>query len=195
MSILKKILIINNIGLLIIIFLVACFLWAKKEKITPIIFPTATPSVSFSPEALFEQTGKSFLLNDPQIGNSGDVELSIDKNKTPLEISWPKEYTLLSLAVRNLGDIEAIDDNITLWGFSTIKPQKAALLPEEAGEFKIERTKIEPPIAYNFLQTYEVTWLPSILDNFRRDQRYSIEATFKKEREDKIYTGVYGFTY
>lgn len=171
------------------IFSLGYFLWLQTEKVTPIVVPLG----GGIPPGLL---GQQLTVTDPKQGNSGDVEIAIDKTKRPIEISWPEEYSLYSLTLKNLGETEKIDDNTILWSFTTDKPQMR-IIPK-AGPLTIERTKIEPPVTFEkIINNREITIviLTPGMEFLRRGQRYSIEALFEKEGEDKVYAGLYGFTY
>ena len=183
----KKVLIINNLLILAVIFFSGCFLWLQKGKVTPIVVPSAT---MVSPGSFGEQA----LIVDPKQGNSGDVQLIVDKTKKPIEISWPKEYDLYSLTLKALGPTESIDDNITIWSFIADKPSPPRLFPQK-GPVTIERTKVEPPINFGKINNKEITIVTANPETMREGHQYSVEALFEKEGEDKVYTGLYGFTY
>ncbi|MDP3990900.1 MAG: hypothetical protein Q8P63_01250 [Candidatus Nealsonbacteria bacterium] len=200
----QKILIINNVGILIIIFALGYFLWTRTEKVTPVVVPAgsgADVSLNVLSPYLAQKgfTLGKIEISDMPLGNSGEVEISLKKNIDSIEISWPKEYQIYSLVVKDLGETEKLEDNKIIFGFTSDKPP-TRLFPK-AGSVSIERSKIEPPIVVDpslfggLAKLFQkATYIfPETFSEFKKGQKYSIEALFEKEDEDKIYVGFFGF--
>ena len=196
MNNLKKILILNNLGILIVISLLSYFFWSLIKKPAPISVPPGF-SLNYSSDP-FPSTQADSI--DPSSGNSGEVKISLKKSGDSIEVFWPSEYQIYSLVLKNLGETETADDNKTILGF-TANVSQNRLIPG-AGAVIAERVKIEPPIAISpaFFENQELLKKITLISSqndfiLKNNQRYSIELLFGKEGGDRIYTGLLGFTY
>jgi len=204
----KKILILNNLAVFAAVSFML-YLFLSQQKIAVIALP-AGPNLNTSSDyfSFYLQRKDVFLgqptISDPKQGNSGEVNISAESAGDLMKVSWPEEYQIYYLTLKDLGESEEIGDNATIFGFTTDKSQ-SRLFPKP-GPFVVERNKIEPPIAIDpsFKQDFlrNVVLLPAeMLTSFKKGHGYSIEALFEKpkadsnEVEDKIYTGLLRFTF
>ncbi|MDO8559400.1 MAG: hypothetical protein Q7R84_03650 [bacterium] len=110
-------------------------------------------------------------------GNSGKVELLINLEKKPPEISWPEKYSLQSIKLEDLGGGVFTEDNriIDELFFEDKKPANNSFLLGQTPEGdKLDPEKF-PPLEKTGFHRYLVTVI--------------------LEKSGKIYNGVYGFTY
>lgn len=175
------------------------FFW-QWRRVTPILVPAGNINQEITQEKFL-----SFLTNvqisDPKTGNGGDVKISLEKKDDLIEISWPQEFGFYSLMLKNLGKTDKTDDNKTLLGFTADVPQNRYFA--KTGPVVIERTKIDPPLSIGpkFASAGELAKKVSPLPistsplEFIKGEKYSIEIIFEKEAEDKIYTGIFTFTF
>lgn len=164
----------------------------EKERNENYLIPKSFPAQVQTPkEGIFES---SVQAKDPQNGSSGDVRLSLDDSKQPLELSWPSNYSLQSFRLYFLGQSEDMIDNVILEDFVISTPVNSIV---EGNKVTHEREKFASPLVLGTLRPEMVFSRPRVqgfLDQ-KRGSRFAIEAYFTRGDDDKIYQGVLTFTY